>query len=589
VGLDLPSVFHSWLGLGMASLEGGRYVEGLELCRRAVVAGPAEADNHVNLVRALMLLGRGEEAREAALEGVVALPGDPVLSSLMRNIEPAPVARQWWQRLLAAPAPEAGASSPEARRLSMELWTERQEQHHLRTRDPMTGLLSRGPFLRAAQPAVDYAVRRGRGTALLYIDLDDFRALNETVGMSAGDQMLRAAARCLRDAAGDDHVVARVGGDGFAVLLTNMADEASIARKADQLRECLAECRPAGCSERAARASVGIAVCPRDARDSATLLVRAESALRRAKELGGGRSRFFSQPVASDATPGLSLECRLKGAMERNELTVYFQPIRHAATSKLVGAETLVRWIDPERGSIPPSRFIPVAEETGLILPLGEWILRSALSHWLGWQRRGLVDFELSVNFSSRQLRYPKQVQCIAETLHEVGVAPGSLRVEITESSLLQDTAATVASLEVLNRMGIELSLDDFGTGYSSLKMLRRIPFSHVKIGDCFIHEIGSGRDGSALPGAIIALAHELGKEVVAEGVENETQLAFLQKRGCDLLQGRLLGREMPAEDFEAMLLDEQAMARLKVEDGRTIELETRLGDLVPGLAPSPA
>ncbi|MDX1385113.1 MAG: GGDEF domain-containing phosphodiesterase, partial [Thermoanaerobaculia bacterium] len=389
--------------------------------------------------------------------------------------------------------------------------------------------------------------------------------INESGGLRRGDRLLGQVADIAVAAAGRGGLVGRVGGDVFALVLAGPHGEAEAARIAGELIEKVASIGFDG--EGPVAASVGIAVCPRDARDPATLLLRGESAMRRAKALGGGRCRFFSQPLPDWSRGGLSLECRLRRAMDQNRLEVYFQPIREASGRSLVGAEALLRWHDPERGWIPPCRFIPVAEETGLILPLGDWVLRTAGAQWQRWMESGLADFPVSINFSGRQLRYPKQVHRVAEALHDLGLAPRSLRVEITEGSILQDTSATVSSLEVLTRMGIRLSLDDFGTGYSSLKMLRRIPFTHVKIGGCFVREIDAHREVSPLPAAIIGLAHSLGQRVVAEGVETADQLEYLLEHGCDELQGRLLGREMPPAEFESLLGDERVMAQQLTAD----------------------
>lgn len=577
---ELPSVFYSWLGYGMACLEGGRYVEGLELCQRAVGAGPGEEDNYLNLSRAYLLLHRVESARETVEKGLEACPGSVVLEELEREVADAVETGGDTGFLVSKRrlARRAVAAEEKARKLAMELWSERQEHYQHRNHDELTGLMNRPAFLRAAQPTLDFAARSGRATALFYIGVDDFRVVNETVGVAKGDEVLAAVGRAIGRAAGGLELVARVGGDSFAVVIHDVEDEAEIARRASALISMISELVLPGETVGSLQTSIGISVCPRDARDASTLLVRAESAVRRAKDLGGNRCRFFSQPLPKWAPKTLSIENRLKRAMEQDELCVYFQPIRDAQSRRLVGTEALVRWLDPDRGHIPPARFIPVAEETGLILPLGEWILRAALTQWKAWLEAGLLDFALSVNFSARQLRYPKQVQRVAEVLRELGVAPSLLRVEITESSILQDTSTTVSSLEVLTRMGIRLSLDDFGTGYSSFRMLRRIPFSHVKIGDCFVRDIGTGRDGSVLPEAIIAMAHRLGQKVVAEGVETNDQLEHLLAHDCDELQGRLLGKELPAEDFEALLRDEQVM------EG-TLEPGIEFSEMVPAVA----
>lgn len=313
---ELPSVFYSWLGYGMACLEGGRYVEGLELCQRAVGTGPSEVDNYLNLARAYLLLDRQKSAIDAIDAGLAELPENAALREVRREVVSGMARPGFSLGRFVFGAKRVEAAEAHRRQLAMELWTERQEQHVLRTQDSLTGLLDRHAFFRVARPALDFSAYGAQGAALLFVGLGDLRAVNETAGVSQGDAVLRAVARCVSDVAGARGMAARVGGDMFALVLHDVEDEAEVARQANDLALRISSEKVAGDDSGAVRASIGIAVCPRDARDPSTLLVRAESAMRRAKETGGNRCRFFSQPTPTGASESISMESRLKPGSE---------------------------------------------------------------------------------------------------------------------------------------------------------------------------------------------------------------------------------------------------------------------------------
>jgi predicted signal transduction protein with EAL and GGDEF domain len=348
--------------------------------------------------------------------------------------------------------------------------------------------------------------------------------------------------------------VSRLGGDEFTILLTEISEAQDATRVARRVLEEISRPYLVDGRELVVTASIGIAVYPTDGEDVETLLRNAATAMSCAKERGRNRHQFYASSMNAEASRKLHLETRLRQALKRGEISIHFQPVYGASSGRMVSAEALLRWDDPDMGLVYPSEFIPIAEETGLIVTLGEWVLRGACAQYHAWQGSGLPAERIAVNLSGHQLRHPGLPETVARVLEETGLAPESLELEITESTIMQDDQLMANALKELRDMGIGLALDDFGTGYSSLSYLRRFPLTRVKIDRSFVKEIPANRDDGALTAAVISMAHGLRLKVVAEGVETAAQADFLRERGCDELQGFLFSKAVPADQFGRLL-----------------------------------
>jgi diguanylate cyclase (GGDEF)-like protein len=436
--------------------------------------------------------------------------------------------------------------------------------------DSLTGLPSRRLFKDRLAQALLQARRRNRLLATCFLDLDGFKRVNDTLGHSGGDQLLRQVAkRMVKSLRSGDSVaranqdepeeaVSRLGGDEFTFLLKEIPNPQAAADVAWRLLESLRIPFEIDSHEVFATASIGIAVFPFDGNDAETLLKNADTAMYSAKDRGRNNYQFYAESMNTAAKSRLDLERRLRRAVENEELSLHYQPLRDAVSGRLSGAEALLRWNDPERGSVSPAEFIPVAEETGLILQIGEWVLRTACAQVQAWQAQGYQPIRIAVNLSGHQLRQPAILAKVAQALEDTALSPAHLELEITESTIMQDDAVTVAAFKGLDEMGIGLALDDFGTGYSSLSYLRRFPISRVKIDRSFVSGIPGDPDDTALAASIIALAHSLRMKVVGEGVETLEQAEFLRDSGCDELQGFLFSPAVPAEEFVRFLQSEK-------------------------------
>jgi diguanylate cyclase (GGDEF)-like protein len=419
--------------------------------------------------------------------------------------------------------------------------------------DSLTGLPNRLAFREQLDERVNAAITEGSRIALLFVDLDDFKRINDTLGHDAGDEVLaQFAARirqCLMRAIGDEPEVARFGGDEFVALIAGEEVRDSAAHVAESI---LAELqRPLQLHGRQVflGASVGITVFPEDAATAAMLMKNGDIAMYQAKVAGKNCYRFYSRAMDQAVERRVRLEHDLRGAWERGELSVAYQPIFQLANGRLVGAEALLRWQHPEHGMIPPSVFIDVAEQTGLIEGMGRQVLVRACTEAMRWKREGEEPF-VSVNVSARQLRLGDLAAVVSAALEESGLVPSRLHLEITETAVMGDEIQTSALLARLRATGVKIWLDDFGTGFSGLSHLRRVPVDGVKIDRSFVADVLRDPDDLALTSAIIAMAHSLGITVVAEGVENEGQFAVLRERGCDHAQGYWLGRPMAATEL---------------------------------------
>jgi diguanylate cyclase (GGDEF)-like protein len=436
-----------------------------------------------------------------------------------------------------------------------------QKVHELARYDSLTGLPNRNMFLGELDRTVARARRHGTSFAVCFIDLDRFKSINDTLGHDAGDKLLMGMATRLRGAVRDSDLVARLGGDEFVVVLEGDACAANLSAVAHKLLAAIGEPMTIeGCSF-LVTGSVGIGLYPVDGEDAATLLKHADAAMYLAKDRGKNNVQFYTSDLADMAARQFELESALRLALTRNELLLYFQPRIDIASGRMLGVEALVRWAHPTRGMVMPGDFIPLAEERGLIVPLGRWVIQAACRQIHDWRRAGLVAPRVAVNLSARQFVSDGLIDDLVDALALHGLAPSGLEVELTESVLMADPERANQVLQQLHAMGIRIAIDDFGTGYSSLSYLKRFPAQTVKIDRSFIGGLPSDGDDVAITQAVIAMAHSLGLDVVAEGVETAEQLALLSKLGCDEAQGYLLGRPMPASELAARLMQETRRA----------------------------
>ena len=425
---------------------------------------------------------------------------------------------------------------------------------HLAHYDQMTNLPNRLLFETCAARRLAAAAGRGAGCALVYLDLDNFKVINDTLGHVTGDDLLRHLGQRLRTLSGEDGLISRFGGDEFLILLEDVADEQAVRGYVDRL---LAECaQPLVLDghELVNTISIGVALFPRDGADFDTLFRNADTAMFVAKAAGRNTYRFFGPEMQADALERLQLLSRLRGALERMELQVYYQPQFDLTSGELVGAEALIRWHHPELGMVPPNRFIPLAEDSGLIVPIGAWVLQQACQQAAGWQRVGGTPVVVAVNLSAVQFRQPQLRQTVVDALVASGLPPECLELELTESLLIGDVEDILQTISDLKALGLKLSIDDFGTGYSSLSYLKRFAVDKLKIDQSFVRDMMKDDDSAALVTTIAQLARNLGLRTIAEGVESVDMLAPLRQLGCDEAQGYHFGRPMPEDEFAAFL-----------------------------------
>jgi diguanylate cyclase (GGDEF)-like protein/PAS domain S-box-containing protein len=431
--------------------------------------------------------------------------------------------------------------------------------------DPVTGLPNRRLFNDRLTLAMARDKRIGAMTALLLLDLDRFKTINETLGHSTGDKVLQAVTARLRDRLREVDTVARLGGDEFAVILESVTERAQASRVAEKVIEAMAEPFTLEGEELFITASIGVAVHPADADSIEKLIENAELAMYRAKADGRNAVNVFQQDHDKPRRAGLGMETRLRRAIERDELLLNFQPKVDIKTGAIAGAEALVRWRNPDLGLVSPADFIPLAEESGLIVPIGEWVLHSACAQASGWHRLG-YPITVAVNLSARQFRQNDLCGMIALMLADTGLPAGKLELEITESMIMHRPEQTIATLQQLHDMGIILSVDDFGTGYSSLAYLKRFPVHTLKVDQSFVRDLHLSDDDSAIVRVIIALAKSLNLKTVAEGVETEQQLSFLAGLDCDEYQGYYFSKPLPAAEFMRLLQARGVAAATAVE-----------------------
>lgn len=424
---------------------------------------------------------------------------------------------------------------------------------YLSDHDPLTQLANRSLFTHRLDEATGMARSQGQSLALLHVDLDRFKYINDTLGHIQADTLLCEMADRLRELLPDAFIIARLSADEFVVVMQNRAQE-QLAELAQRLLDRLGQPLTIGDSELIVSASVGISLFPDDARDSLQLINRANQAMQHAKQTGGNCFRFYSADLPDPRMDRLHLENELRRAIVDGQLLVHYQPKLHLSSNLITGAEALVRWQHPVRGMLPPADFIAIAEETGLVLPLGNQVLRQACRQASEWLHQGPVAIRIAVNMSVQQLRQPEFSAEVADILREARLPANLLELELTESMLLEQSTTVTANLAALQELGVKLSVDDFGTGYSSLAYLKHFPIHSLKIDRAFISELDEQSRDSAIVRAIIAMAHSMQLQVVAEGVEQESQLAFLRAQGCDEVQGYLISKPVSAAALTELL-----------------------------------
>ncbi|MGY4629410.1 bifunctional diguanylate cyclase/phosphodiesterase [Bradyrhizobium sp. USDA 4486] len=425
---------------------------------------------------------------------------------------------------------------------------------YLASHDSLTDLPNRETFNGLLRAAIDEAQRHDQRFAVLFIDLDRFKVINDSLGHEAGDLLLLEVANRLRGALRASDVVARLGGDEFVVILDQCGEIDDVQRIATGLLTALAEPMELAGHECHTTASIGIAMYPANGSDAQTLTKNADMAMYLAKEDGKNGYRFFSKEVKTQSIERLSLESALRRALEREQFSLNYQPKVDMETGQITGVEALLRWTHPDLGSVSPAQFIPLAEETGLIVPIGRWVLSEACAQAMAWQRRGLLPLSMAVNLSPRQFADEHLLQDVDEALAASGMSPVLLQLEVTESMMMRNVGRALKVLDAIQSRGIRLAIDDFGTGYSSMSLMKHFPIDTIKIDRSFVRDLPQDSEDQAIAQAIISMGKALGMTVVAEGVENAEQEAFLRTHGCDEMQGYLISKPLPARQMAELL-----------------------------------
>lgn len=429
---------------------------------------------------------------------------------------------------------------------------------YLANYDTLTGLPNRSLLTERMRQTLGHAGRNQQGMTILALDLDSFQMINDSLGHEVGDKVLCEVAQRLTNTVPEGATVARLSGDEFVVMAETNDPVKQVSDAAQHLLDAISKPMTFNGQEIVITASIGISVFPSDGQEAAQLLKNANTALARAKAEGKKTYQFFTTEMNTVALKRLILENQLRKVLERNELCLYYQPQVELPRGRIIGMEALLRWQHPELGFVSPALFVPVAEEMGLIIPIGEWVLRTACAQNKAWQAAGLPPVRVSVNVSSRQFQQPNLLQMIQNALAETDLNPIYLELELTESMLMEENRdqkdSVFAILSELQAQGVHIAIDDFGTGYSSLSYLKRFPLDTLKVDRSFVQDIGTNPDDAALTTAIIAMAHSLRLTIVAEGVETATQLAFLQQRQCEIIQGYFFSPPIPVKEMTKLL-----------------------------------
>ncbi len=424
------------------------------------------------------------------------------------------------------------------------------QAHH----DALTGLPNRLNFVKGVKDAIKRAKRMQQPLGIIFLDLDRFKLVNDSLGLEAGDRLLQVASERVVSAVREADMVFRVGGDEFAVIMEGLDHAENAALAARRIIAAVAEPVKLQEHDLIVTASIGISTYPKDDDSAEQLIKDADAAMYRAKESGSNRYEFYTEDMNTTALQRLDLETALQKALHNDEFLLYYQPKVSSVSGGIVGIEALLRWSRPEKGIVPPDQFIPFLEDTGLIVPVGEWVLRTACVQNKRWQDMGLAPIRVSVNISARQFRTESFAKSVQRILNETGLNANYLELELTENLLIDNAEAAIAIMEELKGIGVSLSIDDFGTGYSSLNYLKRFPVDYLKIDRSFIVDLTTSEKDAAITSAIAALAHNLNLGLVAEGVEENDQVDFLRAHGYQEMQGFLFSRPVPAAELEKLI-----------------------------------
>jgi len=492
------------------------------------------------------------------------LAGYALVINLLMSLKPATVDvfiewYQWaWLALLLPPFAWIGARIGVMRarvmRSNAELLNALGTIQDMATHDSLTGLHNRVSLADALEHAVNKARRTGESLAVLFIDLDGFKTVNDTLGHSTGDHLLREIAHRLRAKIRESDLVARLGGDEFVVMVESVADRTSLQLVAAKILAAVGEPMQLQGHDVTVTASIGIAVFPEDGADVSTLLANADMAMYRAKALGHNRANEYSSDLGESVVERFEIEKGLREALKNNEFHLYYQPKIEFSSGKLLGVEALIRWHHPTLGVLGPDRFIHVAESSNFIIQLGKWIIEQACRQASAWRHASLPHFAIAVNLSAHQLSDPSLAEHVSEALRASGADPSMLEFEITETAVMKNMEEAVALLESLRALGVRLAIDDFGTGYSSLAYLKALPVDILKVDRAFVKHLPHNRDDLAITRAVIAMAHGLSMTVVAEGVEAQCQFDSLRDEGCDEFQGFYCRPAMESHDLETLV-----------------------------------
>jgi len=432
---------------------------------------------------------------------------------------------------------------------------------YLATHDGLTDLPNRNLMQDRIAQAIGHARRGGRQIALMYLDLDRFKVINDGFGHPFGDAVIRSVADKLKSLVRESDALARHSGDEFLILLADLRKSADVYIVAQKILDALAQPVSLEGREVFVSASIGISTFPDDAADADALIANANAAMFRAKDLGRNTCQFFTREMSAEVLRRVSLENNLRLAIAQKQLHLAYQPKVDLATGSIAGCEALLRWTHPELGAVSPAQFIPVAEESGLIVPIGDWVLRTACVQCKAWADAGLPPITMSVNLSARQFLQQDVVAWVLQALEQTGLAPKQLELELTESLIAQDAEKVVATVNQLKAHGVRFSIDDFGTGYSSLSYLKRFRVDTLKIDQSFVRHMRKEHDDAAIVLAVISLAHSLGLKVIAEGVETSEDCGFLRQHGCDEMQGYYFSKPLPVEEFAQLLASGRRLA----------------------------
>ncbi len=436
-----------------------------------------------------------------------------------------------------------------------------QRIRHIAHHDDLTGLPNRSLIRDRLDQAILHAQRRERSVAVVFIDLDGFKLVNDGLGHNAGDELLKVVGHRMHECIRREDTLGRFGGDEFVIILSDQSDNPmTIAPILEKIRQAVAEPIHLEGQEVQVSCSMGVVMYPRDGGDPNTLMMNADAAMYRAKEMGKNIFQFYTREMNASVEQKLVLLEGLRGALDEGQFHLLYQPKVDLRTGLIIGVESLIRWQHPEHGIVSPLRFIGLAEESGLIVAIGDWVLHTACRQNKAWQDAGLAPISISVNVSPRQFEEKRLVERVALALEQSGLDPALLELEVTESLIMRDLAQSVGKMRELNAMGISLSIDDFGTGYSSLSALKSFPIARLKIDKSFVSELADNPDDQAIAMAVISLGHKLNLRVIAEGVETEQQCAFLRDNDCDEMQGYLFSTPVPASRIHSLLEEQSRM-----------------------------